>query len=200
MKNSTEESKKEFQIFDRIKRIRLLKGMSLREISQKAGLSENYLSQVENGKANPSIGTIKKITDALALPLIALLIGEENNKRSISQKSNRVKIVKANERKTLVYPGSLRKASLLTPDLQGMLEVIITVEEPEAENNEQWYSHEGEELGLILEGRYEVTVEDEVYKLDEGDSICFPSHLLHKMRNPGNKPSKTIWVITPPSF
>ena len=111
MKNSTEESKKEFQIFDRIKRIRLLKGMSLREISQKAGLSENYLSQVENGKANPSIGTIKKITDALALPLIALLIGEENNKRSISQKSNRVKIVKANERKTTISRKWLRRKS-----------------------------------------------------------------------------------------
>lgn len=200
MKNSTEESKKEFQIFERIKKIRLAKGMSLREISQKAGLSENYLSQVEKGKANPSIGTIKKITDALALPFIALLINEENNKQPISQKSNKVKIVKANERKTLIYPGSRRKASLLSPDLQGKLEVILTVEEPETENNEEWYSHEGEEFGLILEGTYEVTVEDKIYKLDEGDSICFSSHLLHKMRNSGNKPSKTIWVITPPSF
>lgn len=200
MKNSTEKSEKEFQIFERIKKIRLAKGMSLREISQKAGLSENYLSQVEKGRANPSIGTIKKITDALALPFIALLIDEGNNKRPFSQKPNRVKIVKANDRKTIVYPGSRRKASLLTPDLQGMLEVILTVEEPEPENNEEWYSHEGEEFGIILEGTYEVTVEDKVYKLDQGDSICFPSHLLHKMRNPGNKPSKTIWVITPPSF
>lgn len=200
MKNSPKEKGKSFKFFEKIKRIRQAKGISLHEMSQKAGLSENYLSQVERGKANPSIGTIKKITDALALPFMALLIEEENNKELISQASNRVKVVKANKRKTLIYPGSRKKASLLTADLRGRLEVILTVEEPEPEGNEDWYSHEGEEFGLVLEGIYEVTVEDQVYKLEEGDSICFPSHLPHKMRNPGNKPSKAIWVITPPSF
>ena len=127
-----------------------------------------------------------------------LLIEEENSKGLISQRPNRVKVVRANERKTLIYPGSVKKATLLTPDLQGKLEVIITVEDPEPHGNEEWYSHEGEEFGLILEGIYEVTVDDQVYKLEEGDSICFPSHLPHKMRNLGNKQSKAIWVITPP--
>ncbi|MBW1712979.1 MAG: cupin domain-containing protein, partial [Deltaproteobacteria bacterium] len=41
------------------------------------------------------------------------------------------------------------------------------------------------------------TVEDQTYLLEAGDSITFPSNLPHRMRNPGQKPSKTLWVITP---
>lgn len=200
MQNSGEKKREEFEILKKIKGLRRVKGIPLREMSQKTGLSEYYLSQVERGKANPSIGTIKKITDALAVPFMALLTDEDKGKEQVSKGFEGVRIVKAKKRKTLIYPGSLKRASLLTPDLRGKLEVLFTVEEPEPEGNDEWYSHEGEEFGFILEGRYEVTVEDKVYILEQGDSICFPSHLPHKMRNPGDKPSKTIWVITPPSF
>lgn len=200
MQTSGEKKREEFEILTKIKRLRRVKGISLRGMSHRTGLSEYYLSQVEKGKANPSIGSIKKITDALGVPLMALLTAQEEGKEQGPDGSEGVKIVKVDKRKTLIYPGSLRKASLLTPDLQGRLEVLLTVEEPEPEGNDEWYSHEGEEFGLILEGTYEVTVEDRVYMLEQGDSICFPSRLRHKMRNPGNKISKTLWVITPPSF
>ena len=189
----------EFEILRKIKQLRREKGISLREMSRRTGLSEYYLSQVERGRANPSIGAIKRVTDGLGVPLMALLTTGGKENRS-SGEVEEVRVVRAGKRKTLVYPGSLRTASLLTPDLQGRLEVLLTVEKPEPEGNDEWYCHEGEEFGLILEGRYEVTVEDRVYLLEEGDSICFPSRLRHKMRNPGNRLSKTLWVITPPSF
>ena len=109
-------------------------------------------------------------------------------------------MVRADQRKKLIYPGGRRRALLLSPDLQGKLEVIITVEDPVPEEGGEWYSHEGEEFGLVLEGCYEVEVGDKVYRLNEEDSITYSSHQPHRMRNPGDKPSKTLWVITPPSF
>ena len=183
-------------LFDSIRRTRKAKGLTLREMAQKTGISSNYLSQIERGETNPSIGTIKKITNALGVPFMGL--GNENPTRE--ETNQKVAIVRKNMRKVLVFPKSKLKQYLLTPDLQRKLEVLYGEVQPSKDCEEIWYSHEGEEFGFILEGRYEVTIEDEVYTLEEGDCIYFQSHLPHKMRGIGDKPCKTIWVITPPSF
>ena len=187
-----------------LRRIRRNKGITLKDLSGLTDLSANYLSQVERGQANPSIATLKKITDALGVSFMSLV--ENGNGRPDNPAAEPggtaaepAQVVRAGQRKELVYPGGLRKAQLLSPDLQGRLEVIITVEDPVPEPGE-WYSHEGEEFGLVLEGCYEVEVGGRVYRLEENDSITFSSALPHRMRNPGEKPSKTLWVITPPSF
>jgi len=186
------------EAFRQLRTIRQAKGISLKEMAERTGLSANYLSQIERGKANPSISVLKRITDTLAVPYMSLV--ETSRTLKPDDGILPVQVVKANKRKMLVYPGGQRKAYLLTPDLQGKLEVILTVEKPETEGSGDWYSHEGEEFGLVLEGSYEVTVENRVFKLEEGDSIRFVSSMPHKMRNPGTKPAKTLWVITPPSF
>ena len=186
------------EAFRQLRSIRQAKGISLKEMAQRTGLSANYLSQIERGKANPSISVLKRITDTLAVPYMSLV--ETSRTLKVDDGIVPVQVVKANKRKMLVYPGGQRRAYLLTPDLRGKLEVILTVENPETKGNDDWYSHEGEEFGLVLEGSYEVTVENRVFRLEEGDSIRFVSSMPHKMRNPGNKPSKTLWVITPPSF
>lgn len=184
------------KLFENIRRIRKDKGITLKEMAEKTGVSLNYLSQIERGKTNPSIGTIKKITNVLGVPFMGLM----NGNPSAPKPRQKVEVVRRDTRKMLVFPKSKLKQYLLTPDLQRKLEVLWSESEPGKDEEEEWYSHEGEEFGLVLEGRYKVTVEDNVYVLNEGDSIYFPSHLPHKMKGIGNKVCKTIWVITPPSF
>ena len=187
-------------VLSKLKEIRKSKRLTLERLGKETNLSANYLSQIERGLANPSVAVLKKITKALGIQYMALAEGEEGFLDASPAAQSPARLVKRDRRKTLVYPGGGRQASLLTADLQGKLEVIITVEEPEPEGNEEWYSHEGEEFGLVLEGCYEVTVADQTYRMEEGDSISFPSSLPHRMRNPGSTYSKTLWVITPPSF
>ena len=183
-------------VFGDIRRIRRSKGITLKQMAQKTGISLNYLSQIERGKTNPSIGLIKKITNALGVPFMGL--GNEDFPSGNS--SQDVAIVRRDMRKMLVFPKSKLKSYLLTPDLQRKLEVLLSEVKPGTKTEGVWYSHEGEEFGFVLEGRYEVTVEDKIYILEEGDSIYFPSDLPHKMKGIGNKPCRTLWVITPPSF
>ena len=60
-----------------------------------------------------------------------------------------------------MWPGRSAPSYLLTPDLRGRLEVLLDVLEPGTpaeEDEERWMTHEGEEFGFILEGRYEATV------------------------------------------
>ncbi len=203
----------------RLKEIRRGKGVTLQQIADQTGLSKSFVSQIETGTANPSIGSLKKITDVLGVPLGALFTngehgpadgapgaapngltnGADQGAASGVDPGGVVRVVRRNRRKVLIEPGKKGKMYLLTPDLQRKLEVILGEEEP-GNADEEWYSHIGEECGFVLEGRYEVSVGDQVFVLEAGDSIYYPSHLPHKTRVLGDEPVKTIWVITPPSF
>ena len=57
--------------------------------------------------------------------------------------------------------------------------------------------HPGDELIYILEGRLKMTIVDEVYILEKGDSLCFKSHLPHRWENIGADDAKVIWTLSP---
>lgn len=80
-------------------------------------------------------------------------------------------------------------------DLEGMI-----VELPPGEEIPTSYSHEGEEIRIVLEGEIEVEVEGEKYRLTEGDSMWFKSQLTHKVRNPSDKKAVYFNVNAPPSL
>ena len=100
----------------------------------------------------------------------------------------------------LTWPGAHGRTQLLTPDLERKLEVTLSVWKPGYTTGPEPYAHAGEEFGLVLEGRFEVTVGDATFRLETGDTIYFPSHLPHRSRVLGRRPATTLWVITPPSF
>jgi len=201
---------KPLKLGTRLRAIRQERRLTLQQVGDAVGLSRSFLSQVERDEATLSLGSLKRIADALGIPMIALL---EHNSDRRSQKTavgqgedarqhqgSVVRVVRKNQRKMLVWPGRTAKTYLLTPDFCGKLEVILDVEEAGHTSGEEYYSHEGEEFGIVLEGRYEVQVAKERFILEEGDSICFFSHLPHRVRVLGKKSATTLWVITPPSF
>jgi len=197
------------EIGQRLRKIRKSKGVTMQQVAEKSDLSKSFISQIEAGTANPSVASLKKIANVLGTPLAALFEGDPNlpgedsrngNGASGKATSEDVSVVRRDRRKTLGWPGLAGQAYLLTPDLRGKLEVVLSVLEPGDSSGDDFYSHEGEELGLVLEGRYEVVFPDQSFMLEEGDSICFPSNLPHKTRVVGDKRVQTIWVITPPSF
>jgi transcriptional regulator with XRE-family HTH domain len=181
-----------------IRQARKAEGMSLKELGLKVNLSATYLSKLERDIGNPSINILQKIAKALNTD-VRLFLETNGEDNSAPVHSETAKVVRKNKRKTLLYPGEKIRAQLLTPNLRGKLEVIITVEEPSDEKGEV-LMHEGEEFGLILEGSYEVTVGSNIHRLEEGDSISYSAEIPHSMRNPGEQNSKTLWVITPPSI
>lgn len=64
----------------RVKQLRLQKGMTLKEIEAKVGVSATHVSEVERGKTSPTVGALSKIAAALevnASYLIDFPIGQE---------------------------------------------------------------------------------------------------------------------------
>jgi transcriptional regulator with XRE-family HTH domain len=191
----------------RLRQVRKRSGLTLQAVADRTGLSKSFVSQVESGASNPSLASLKKIGDALGIPLAALVDGYHGGERTLRQEPARadaasmaVRVVRRNRRKMLTWPGAHGRTYLLTPDLQRQLEVTLSVWKPGYTTGHEPYAHVGEEFGLVLEGRFEVTVGDQTFVLTEGDTISFPSQLPHKSRVLGRRPATTLWVITPPSF
>jgi transcriptional regulator with XRE-family HTH domain len=192
------------EVGQQLKALRRGKGLTLQQLAVMTDLSRGFISQIEAGTANPSVGTLKKVADALGVPMGALFTNGTNTDQSAAVQNgataaSEVRVVRKDRRKTLMWPGRPWKTYLLTPDLQRKLEVLLNELEP-GDTSDEFYTHEGEEFGFVLEGSYEVTVGDEVFVLEEGDSISYPSRIPHKMRVVGNRQTRALWVITPPSF
>ena len=72
--------------------------------------------------------------------------------------------------------------------------------QPGAGTGRHSMTHEGEECGIVLSGRLEVTVADQTEILRAGDAYYFRSDQPHQFRNPGNEPCELITACSPPSF
>ena len=183
----------------RIKKIRIELGLKGIDLAEKSGLSPGFISQIERSLVNPSIDTLKKIGDALNIP-IGILFEKPSSKEKTDEFSvNKSPVVHENQRKIL-SPNNGVIFYLLNPDMSGDIEFIYDILEPGATTGEELYSHPGEECGLILEGELEVQLEDKKYLLKKGDSITFKSTILHRKTNTGKSKSISIWANAPPWF
>jgi quercetin dioxygenase-like cupin family protein len=89
-----------------------------------------------------------------------------------------------------MYPKSKTKNYLLSPDLQRKLEVILSDANPGESSPEEFFSHAGEEFGYVLKGKLEVSIGEEVYILEESDSLFFQVITLIILKVLGIHPAK----------
>ena len=179
----------------KIRELRMHQGKKLQELSQKVGVTASFLSQVERGVAVPSIGSLKKISNALGVSIASFF--EDNVEKT--EKNNFSPVVKKNERKTL-HPSPGVTYHLLSKNLQGKIEFLLAIYDVGASTGSEPYTHRGEECALVLKGKLEVQVGSYVYILKKDDSISFSCEIPHRVRNIGKVQAVSIWAITPPSF
>lgn len=170
------------------------RALTVGDLSRQARVSAGLISQLERGLGNPSFLTLSRLAEALDVPLGHFLQGTASRRR---------RLVRAEERKKLVLPGehmSEMVYELLTPDLAGQLEVLRTTVPAGWSNEEQPFSHRGEECVHLLVGSLQVTVGGDFYEMEEGDSITYDSSIPHWWRNASGADAVIIGSVTPPSF
>ena len=167
-----------------------------------AGVSPSLISQIEHGTTTPSIDALGRIASALGVH-IGEFFNQEIGAGSEAARSPRVErplVVRANARKKLMLPTSKLVYQLLTPDLQGRLELLWMEIGPGLPFPTEPSVHQGEEASIVIRGRVHIWVDDEEYVLEEGDSITFESSRPHRTANLDREPAIVICAITPPSF
>ena len=182
-------------IGQKIRELRKNRGITLKEFSQKVGVTASLISQVERGVAVPSISSLKKISDALGISISFFF--EDKGKPALANDFSPV--VKKNERKSL-HPSPGVTYHLLSKNLQGKSEFLLTFYDAGASTGDRPYTHRGEECALVLKGELEIEIGSSVYKLRKDDSISFSCEIPHRVTNVGKGPAVSIWCVTPPSF
>ncbi len=182
MKNVT------FQIGRTIRKIRLEKGMTVKELAQKTNLSASLISQVERGLITPSIPTMVKISNAVGMPLVSFFLGIHGNP-----------VIKKGDRKKLFLPSSGVAFQLLSPEESRKIEFLL-IEIDGKDSNYELVSYAGEKCGYVIKGSMEIILGDKKYYLEEGDSIFFQSTIPHRFKSSNGEKTISIWAITPPSF
>jgi transcriptional regulator with XRE-family HTH domain len=176
-----------------IQRKRKERNITLRELAEKLDVSASFLSQVETGKASPSLSTLKTIADALQTT-IGALIGE-------AEQVSHGLVTRESERQSLRQAGDKIKICMLTsPDSNKQMEPLLFQMGENAESGETVYKHFGQEFVLVIKGSLELTLNDTNYILKKGDSIYFNSTVPHSFRNVYKGETEALWVITPPTF
>jgi transcriptional regulator with XRE-family HTH domain len=176
---------------------------SIRKLADRAGVSASLISDVERGKVEPSISTLKRVSDALGTTLTYFFSEPAHNAGRVVRAAERV-VLQGAENST----GELRSAiqtsgirfELASPEQAENIEAIFGRYEVGASLGDEPVTHAGEEWGMVLSGRLKVWVGDEIHFLDPGDSIWFPSTTPHRMENVADGPTEYIWIDTPKSF
>jgi len=173
----------------RIKQERLRRGLTLKDIEAKVGISATHLSEVERGKSSPTVGVLEKIARALGTRSALLIDAAAGLPVSHTRPGHRRVVF--NEHVTVrteslssSFPGS--EVSILLKTFAQGLAPLGTV-----------HAHEGEEFIHVLAGRLQVRVGTDDYYLEPGDSLHFKATRPHAYRNSGDGECRVFMATCP---
>lgn len=174
----------------RLRGVRRARRRTLRAVAEVAGVSESFLSQVERGRANPSVSSLTRIAEALDLGLHDLFA-------PVRQEGSLV--VRASGSAPLEF-GEGASKWLLTPQPLQDLEVVVCQYAVGGHSGDEPYVHgDSEETCVVLEGTIELRIGDEVLRLSAGDAATFRSSQPHRTANTGDVPARVLHALTPPT-
>jgi len=171
----------------RIRALREARGLSLRDLAGRSGVSAPMLSQVERGSTSPTLAVAGKIASGLSLSLSQLLRLEEGVHVVVSRRSERRSVRSGGHRYEPV-----------TPDLPGQrASVTLHGLKPRARTGGAPLHEAGSrETVLVQTGTVALVLDGERYLLEEGDAITFDADLPHHIENPGRTEANFAAVVT----
>lgn len=187
----------------RIRSLRLKSEMTGTELARRCNVSKGLISQIERGITAPSLDVLARIANTLDVSMGHLL--DANNLPS-EQQITSIKdlpynpVVRKNKRTVIDMPKVNQVYELLTPTFAGQIEFSILRINPEPGPERLTYTHAGEECLLVLEGCLIVRLGDQVFHLEEGDSMAYPATIPHGYECKGPEPAVVIMAETPPAF
>ncbi|HEX5039396.1 MAG TPA: helix-turn-helix domain-containing protein [Candidatus Limnocylindria bacterium] len=167
-------------------------GWSLRDLAERLGVSPSLISQIERGRANPSVSTLYSIVQALDISLDELLF----NERRPTEPPIGGPIQRSTERHRIRLASGVLWDRLTTVSEPGVEFLHVTYEVGGASSPEDAFQrHAGHEWGYVLSGTLTVTIAFRTYTLEPGDAVSLDSTTPHRLANLGDVPAHAIWFV-----
>lgn len=179
------------EVAKRLRTVREAHGFSQRALARKAGVTNATISLIESGSMNPSVGALKRVLSGIPMDLGTFFSFElPQRETAFYRAEDLVEIGKGKVSYRLV--GAEKKDKLL--------QILHEYYQPGADSGRVMLAHEGEEGGVIITGRLEITVDDQVRVLGPGDAFYFDSRKPHRFRNTGDEICELVTTCSPPTF
>jgi transcriptional regulator with XRE-family HTH domain len=174
----------------RVRQERQARHWTLDRLAEAAGVSRRMVVNVEQGAANPSVGTLLRISDALGVGLPALVEPPAPKP---------VKVTRRGE-----------GAALWTGEFGGRGVLVAGTEPPDVAELWDWTLAAGDrhaseahtfgtkELLQVHDGAVVVEVADQAITLEAGDAVAFPGDVAHSYANPGTRPAQFSLAVFEP--
>lgn len=175
-------------IGNRIRDLRELSDITIKELAQDLGIDEETYIQYENGEVDIPASFLYELSNIFQVDLGLLLTGNETRMKIFDvTRANRG--VSIDRRKEYTYE------NLCTKFIHKRAETFIVNLDPEKNKKPSLNSHPGQEFNYILEGSVKLYIHNNEIILNEGDSIFFDSIHRHAMIALNGKPAKFLAVI-----
>jgi transcriptional regulator with XRE-family HTH domain len=175
----------------RLRSVRLIFGLSQRELARRAGVTNGLISLIEQNRVSPSVGSLKKVLDGVPMSLAEFFTLDVNAVPQIFYSPEELTEIGSDD-VSLKLVAAQRAGRQLT--------ILRERYAPGAATGEEALSHRGEEGGIVLRGRIELTVGGSSRVLGPGEAYYFSSTIPHRFRNAGREPCEIISASTPPTF
>ena len=173
----------------RVKSLREAMDLSLRDLSERSGVSAPMLSQVERGDTSPTLAVAQKIAAGLDLTLSQLLRLDEDR---------HVVVVRARDRRTRRRRG--HRVEELTPPLPGQRSdvsehTLSPGSATGAPDDPPVHEPGSRETAVVIEGAVELFIDGQRHELTAGDSVTFDADLPHHFENNYSSEARLIAVV-----
>ena len=176
----------------RLKTVRKHFELSQRELARRSGVTNATISLIEQSKVSPSVSSLKKVLDGLPMSLADFFTFEsEPTSEHIYYRKDQQPDVGSGDIHFYLIGANRENRQMCV-----LREVLL----PGTDTGEEMLQHEGEEAGVIIEGRVELTVGAECQILVEGEGYYFESQTPHRFRNVGDDKAVIISANSPASF
>jgi len=176
----------------RLRAARLKAGVSVRELARRIAVSASLISQIENDKAMPSVGTLFAIANELGLVVDALF--KNGAGRAARRKAE--PILRRRDRR-IIHLGTGVRWERLSRDSDDEVEFLYVVYDVGGASCEAdtLFRHGGQEYGYVLSGRLGIQIGSKRYALGPGDSLSFDAQTPHRLWTIGDQPAIAIFTI-----
>ena len=181
------------KVGSRLRTERERRGIGLRELARRVGVSPSLVSQIELDRVNPSVSTLYAIVTELGMTM-SDVFGEQPEERIVQRSDG---LAEHPETRRVINLASGVRWERLTRDSDRDVEFLYVVYPVGAEScpADALMTHGGKEYGYVSSGTLGVQVGFEEYELGPGGSIAFDSSSPHRLWTIGDDPVHAIWVV-----
>jgi len=175
----------------KLRAVRVAFGLSQRALARRAGVTNGLISLIEQNRVSPSVSSLKKVLDGVPMTLAEFFTLDVGTAPQMFFGAEEL-VELGNEEVSLRLVAAQRAGRQLA--------ILHERYAPGAATGDEMLAHRGEEGGLVVKGRIELTVGGATRVLGPGDAYYFASQLPHRFRNVGREVCEIISAGTPPSF